>query len=50
MNQGRDTNGGNEMQYDEFIKSKLSKIEDSGFNVDVNLINPKLFDFQKHIV
>lgn len=38
------------MQYDEFIKSKLSKIEDSGFNVDINLINPKLFDFQKHIV
>jgi hypothetical protein len=40
----------NRMKYEEFIKSKLSKIEDSGFNVDINLINPKLFDFQKHIV
>jgi hypothetical protein len=40
----------NKMKYEDFIESKLSKIEDSGFNVDVNLINPKLFDFQKHIV
>lgn len=38
------------MDYEQFIQSKLSKIEDSGFQVDASLLNGKLFDFQKYIV
>ena len=38
------------MEYEQFIQSKLSKIEDSGFQVDASLLNGKLFDFQKYIV
>lgn len=38
------------MEYEQFILSKLSKIEDSGFQVDASLLNGKLFDFQKYIV
>lgn len=38
------------MEYEQFIQSKLSKIEDSGFQVDPILLNGKLFDFQKYIV
>lgn len=38
------------MEYEQFILSKLSKIEDSGFQVDASLLNSKLFDFQKYIV
>lgn len=51
MRQVKNLNGGkNEMEYEQFIRSKLSKIEDSGFQVDASLLNVKLFDFQKYIV
>ena len=51
MRQVKNLNGGkNEMEYEQFIRSKLSKIEDYGFQVDASLLNGKLFDFQKYIV
>ena len=37
-------------EYNEFIKSKLTKYENSGFDIEISQINPKLFDWQKHIV
>lgn len=36
------------MEYNEFIKSKIVSIQNSGFEVES--INENLFDFQKHIV
>ena len=39
-----------QMQYDEFIKSKLTTSTDAGFTVDPNNLNPMLFDWQKQIV
>jgi len=38
------------MEYEEFIKSKNIKVEDSGFVVHINDINPQAFEFQKDIV
>lgn len=36
--------------YDEFLKTKVKSIQDSGFNIPESELNPKLFDFQKYIV
>lgn len=38
------------MNYSDFISSKITKIEPSGFEVSVKHINDKLFEFQKAIV
>ena len=38
------------MEYKEFLKSKLLKVEPSGFSVDDSDINPILFQFQRDIV
>lgn len=38
------------MTYDNFIESKLTKYENSGFDVELADINFKLFDWQRHIV
>lgn len=38
------------MIYDEFIKTKEVRHIDSGFDVDIESINDKLFDWQKSIV
>lgn len=40
----------NDMDYQEFLKTKRITIEPSGFEVDESDINPMLFDFQKDIV
>lgn len=36
--------------YEDFLKSKIKHIQESGFNIDEKELNPKLFDFQKTIV
>ena len=36
--------------YEDFIKSKIIKIKDSGFKINESELNKNLFDFQKHIV
>jgi len=38
------------MEYKEFLKTKKQKIESIGKEIDINVINPILFDFQKDIV
>ena len=38
------------MEYYEFLETKKKKVIESGFEVDVNELNPMLFDFQKYIV
>lgn len=38
------------MNYDEFLKSKISNIKESGFNIKESELNSNLFDFQKYIV
>lgn len=38
------------MKYDEFIKSKMTKAVDSGFEISIDDLNPMLFDWQKEIV
>jgi len=38
------------MDYYEFLETKKKKVIESGFEVDVNELNPMLFDFQKYIV
>lgn len=38
------------MNYQEFLESKIKKIQDSGFTVSEDKINPILFDFQNYIV
>ena len=38
------------MQYDEFLKTKEYFYENTGFDIDINDLNPSLFDFQKQIV
>lgn len=38
------------MTYDQFIQSKLVKYQDSGFDIEVDKLNQKLFDWQKQIV
>jgi len=41
---------GSVMNYSEFIKSKMTKSVDSGFEISVDDLNPMLFDWQKEIV
>lgn len=38
------------MQYNEFLESKKFRMEESGFNITNEQINPKLFEFQGDIV
>ncbi len=38
------------MDYKEFIKTKVKSVLDSGFNIETEELNSKLFDFQKFIV
>lgn len=38
------------MKYSEFLNTKQKKTINAGFSIDDDLINPKLFDFQKAIV
>ena len=38
------------MTYDQFIQSKLVKYQDSGFDVDIESLNGKLFAWQRQIV
>jgi len=38
------------MDYQEFLQSKKQRIKSVGFDVELNDINPLLFDFQKDIV
>ncbi len=37
-------------KYEDFIRSKVKNIQDSGFEVSESDLNKNLFDFQKHIV
>jgi len=37
-------------EYQKFLESKMTKVIDSGFNVELEKLNSKLFDFQKFIV
>lgn len=38
------------MNYEEFLKTKVTKIQDAGFEVKESELNKNLFDFQKEIV
>ena len=38
------------MNYTDFITSKSFQIENSGFDIDKNILNENLYDFQKDIV
>lgn len=38
------------ISYEEFLNTKRKKINESGFDIDESKLNPKLFDFQRHIV
>lgn len=38
------------MNYEEFLLTKKQRIESVGYDIDLNVINPMLFDFQKDIV
>lgn len=38
------------MEYKDFLKSKEFRYEDSGFEIGIERLNPKMFDFQKTIV
>jgi superfamily II DNA or RNA helicase len=37
-------------KYEDFLKSKITKVSQSGFDISESELNPALFDFQKHIV
>lgn len=39
-----------EKSYEEFLKSKIKNIQNSGFDIELKNLNNKLFEFQKHIV
>lgn len=39
-----------EQTYEDFLKSKIKTIQESGFDVTDQQLNPNLFDFQKYIV
>jgi DNA modification methylase len=39
-----------QLTYEEFLKSKIKTIQESGFEIDESELNPSLFDFQKYIV
>lgn len=36
--------------YMAFLESKIKRINESGFEIDDNLLNVHLFDFQRHII
>lgn len=38
------------LDYHKFLETKISRVEDSGFDIDREQLNPKLFDYQKDIV
>lgn len=38
------------MEYKEFLKNKIKSVIQSGFDISIEQLNVKLFDFQKHIV
>lgn len=38
------------MNYHDFLETKKVKLQDAGFDVQDDALNPLLFDFQKHIV
>ena len=38
------------MDYNEFLKTKQKKIIESGFDIDIKDLNPKLKKFQKYLV
>lgn len=38
------------MNYKEFLESKVKRVQESGFDIEENQLNPLLFDFQKYIV
>ena len=38
------------MEYKEFLLTKKQKVDSVGFDIDINIINPILFNFQKDIV
>lgn len=38
------------IEYKEFIENKRQKIASTGFDIEENKLNPKLFDFQKFII
>lgn len=38
------------MDYNKFLKTKLTNIQDSGFDIEDNKLNKNLFDFQKYAV
>ncbi len=40
----------NKMQYKDFLKTKSKSHIDSGFEINEEQLNPKMFNFQKHIV
>lgn len=40
----------NKTTYEDFLKTKIKTIQESGFDVDESKLNPLLFDFQKYIV
>ena len=37
-------------EYLEFLERKKQRIEESGFEIEDWMLNPALFDFQRHIV
>lgn len=39
-----------EQTYEDFLKSKVKTIQESGFEINESQLNPSLFDFQKYIV
>lgn len=40
----------NNKEYNDFISTKIKRYKDSGFEIALNNINNKLYDFQKHCV
>lgn len=38
------------MNYQEFLESKIKRVQDSGFDIEETDLNPLLFDFQKYCV
>ncbi len=40
----------NKTTYEDFLKTKIKTIQESGFDVDESELNPLLFDFQKYCV
>jgi DNA modification methylase len=39
-----------EQTYDDFLKTKIKNFVESGFEVDLSVLNDKLFDFQKYAI